>query len=67
MPNLAETLSVQQLKDQIAEQIEVIPEDGITTEDGSWISKEDEQERLRKLYNDIAYFLWEYAAYETKK
>lgn len=60
MPSLNETLTVQQLKDQIITQRDAVPEHGITQEHGDWVSQEDEQARLNRLFNDIVYFMREY-------
>lgn len=53
-------ISVDELKEDIVRQIELVPESGVTGEYGGWTSKRDEQERLQKLHSEICYFMNDY-------
>lgn len=55
-----EKMTVEELKRNISREIDCLPEHGVTTEDGGWNSKKDEEERLRRLHHEICYFMREY-------
>ncbi|WPS85554.1 hypothetical protein SMD22_00405 (plasmid) [Brevibacillus halotolerans] len=55
------SITVEALKKRIAREIDLIPEDGVTDEYDNWTSKEDEEKRLRRLLDDITYFMREYS------
>lgn len=52
--------TIQELKDAISREIDIISENGIVDEHGNWTSKRDEEDRLRKLHSEICYFMREY-------
>lgn len=53
-------LTVEVLQENIAREIEIIPEYGVTDGYGKWTSKEDEETRLSNLQGEIIYFMREY-------
>lgn len=52
--------TVEELKEDISREIDIVPIQGVTDEHGKWTSKEDEEKRLRKLHAEISYFMREY-------
>jgi hypothetical protein len=53
--------TVEELKKDIEREIDLISEDGVTDEHDNWTSKEDEEKRLKRLFDDITYFMREYS------
>lgn len=55
-----EKMNVQELKDDIAREMNALPEDGVSLEHGGWCSKKEEYERLANLHHEICYFMRQY-------